>query len=121
MAPCFPQPLGNDEHPLQVGTMQTVFMEPLDENLSFEPDVVVVYGNVAQTSRSIAAANFRKGSGVEGGPLFSLIGPFSHPIFLPFHRIAVAKQTLRQVFQFGETFQILAVLWLFLPMRLWWW
>lgn len=68
---------------LPVGTAQTVFMEPLDENLSFEPDVVVVYGNVAQTSRLIAAANFRKGSGITGGP-FSARGACASSIAAPF-------------------------------------
>jgi uncharacterized protein (DUF169 family) len=68
---------------LPVGTMQTLFMEPLDGDLSFEPDVVVVYGNVAQTSRLIAAANFQKGSGIEGGP-FSARGACASSMAAPF-------------------------------------
>lgn len=68
---------------LPVGTMQTLFMEPLDENLSFEPDVVVVYGNVAQTTRLIAAANYQKGSGIEGGP-YSARGACAASMASPF-------------------------------------
>ena len=68
---------------LPQGTMNTIFMEPLDENLSFEPDVVVVYGDVAQTSRLIAAANFKIGGGIKGGP-FSARGACASSMAAPF-------------------------------------
>ncbi len=68
---------------LPVGSVAMTVMEPLGENLSKEPDVVLVYGNAAQMNKLIAAANYHKGAGVEGGP-FTARGSCASSIVKPF-------------------------------------
>ena len=68
---------------MPAGEIGTIFMEPLDENPSFEPDLILVYGNASQMTKLIAAANYRKGKGIEGGP-FTARGACSSSIVKPF-------------------------------------
>jgi uncharacterized protein (DUF169 family) len=65
------------------GKVKLVFMEPLSSHLSFDPDLVLVYGNGSQMTKLIAAANYRKGTGIEGGP-FTARGACSSSIVKPF-------------------------------------
>ena len=60
-----------------------VFMEPLSASLSFQPDVIVVYGNASQLTKLIAAANYRKGSGVQAGP-FTARGSCAATVVKPY-------------------------------------
>lgn len=68
---------------IPLGIVKMSFMEPLDANLVYEPDLVLVYGNAAQMNKLIAAANYHKGSGIEGGP-FTARGSCSSSIAKPF-------------------------------------
>jgi uncharacterized protein (DUF169 family) len=68
---------------LPTGIVKTTLMAPLDDNLAFIPDMILVYGNAAQICKLIAAANYRKGSGIEGGP-FTSRGACSSSIVTPF-------------------------------------
>ena len=65
------------------GKVKMVFMEPLAPELSFEPDLVLVYGNASQMTKMTAAANYRKGTGVEGGP-FTARGACASSIIKPY-------------------------------------
>jgi len=65
------------------GTVKMTFLQPLAGDMAVEPDLILIYGNAAQMNRLIAAANYRKGSGIEAGP-FSARGSCSSSVARPY-------------------------------------
>ena len=68
---------------IPAGTVAMTLLEPLGREMMAEPGVIMIYGNAAQMNRLIAAANYRKGSGIEAGP-FSARGSCASSVARPF-------------------------------------
>ncbi len=68
---------------IPAGTVKMTFLEPLGGDMMAEPGVILIYGDAAQMTRLIAAANYRKGSGIQGGP-FTARGSCSSSVAGPF-------------------------------------
>lgn len=68
---------------IPAGEVAMTFMEPLGPDMAAEPGVILIYGDGAQMTRLIAAANYRKGSGIESGP-FSARGSCASSVARPF-------------------------------------